>query len=239
MSLNATKIDYLTHTWNITPGCSKGCPYCWARRLYAWRGKCRLCRDFVPHLHPERLKDVMGKKPARIGVSFTGDLFDPATGDTEVGYHCQGPIWNRVLDAMDKAPWHTYVILTKRPDLMVKRFASRGIVPHPNWWLCTSIANQADADERIPEILKLKAHGWPVVGVSYEPALGPVDFHRYAPLDWVIVGGLTGQGKRTDAQAVMELNAVASGIHGALEMGVPLFVKKNVNWPQIIQEYPK
>jgi len=47
--------------------------------------------------------------------------------------------------------------------------------PIPNVWLGCSVENQKYADERIPELLRTPAA---VRFVSYEPALGPVDFDR-------------------------------------------------------------
>lgn len=47
--------------------------------------------------------------------------------------------------------------------------------PLPNVWLGVSVEDQATADERIPILLDLPAA---VRWVSYEPALGPVDFDR-------------------------------------------------------------
>lgn len=83
--------------------------------------------------------------------------------------------------------------------------------PLPNAWLGVSVENQETADERIPLLLETSAA---VRFVSYEPALGPVDFSGYLPemapygdgmlgdssmtvgLDWVIVGGESGPGAR-------------------------------------------
>lgn len=48
--------------------------------------------------------------------------------------------------------------------------------PLPNVWLGVSVENQATADERIPILLGTPAA---VRFVSYEPALGPVDFSRF------------------------------------------------------------
>lgn len=44
-----------------------------------------------------------------------------------------------------------------------------------NVWLLTSVSDQETADKAIPELLKCRDLV-PVLGVSYEPALGPVDF---------------------------------------------------------------
>jgi protein gp37 len=48
--------------------------------------------------------------------------------------------------------------------------------PLPNLWLGVSVEDQATADERIPLLLETPAA---VRFVSYEPALGPVDFTRW------------------------------------------------------------
>lgn len=48
----------------------------------------------------------------------------------------------------------------------------------PNVWLLTSVSDQTTADRNIPELLKCRDLS-PVLGVSYEPALGPVDFLQW------------------------------------------------------------
>lgn len=96
----------------------------------------------------------------------------------------------------------------------------RLIWPLSNVWLGVSVEDQATADERIPHLLATPAA---VRFVSYEPALGPVDFRNVndakrvsfklsggvednfleidalqsSPgLDWIIVGGESGPGAR-------------------------------------------
>jgi len=51
----------------------------------------------------------------------------------------------------------------------------QGSWPLPNLWLGTSVENQATADERIPPLIKTPAT---VRFISYEPALGPVNFFQ-------------------------------------------------------------
>jgi protein gp37 len=81
--------------------------------------------------------------------------------------------------------------------------------PLPNVWLGVSVEDQERADERIPELLATSAA---VRFVSYEPALGPIDFQCLTTdddsfldalddpdgttLSWVIVGGESGPGAR-------------------------------------------
>jgi len=87
--------------------------------------------------------------------------------------------------------------------------------PLPNVWLGVSVEDQATADERLPLLLRAPAA---VRFVSYEPALGPVDFSALpsvsghgkhldalmgcagadvsSRLDWIIAGGESGPGAR-------------------------------------------
>lgn len=82
--------------------------------------------------------------------------------------------------------------------------------PLPNVWLGVSVEDQASADERIPYLLETPAA---VRWVSYEPALGPVDFGAWLgsrdyvateggqfasdpAIDWIVVGGESGPGAR-------------------------------------------
>lgn len=85
--------------------------------------------------------------------------------------------------------------------------------PLPNVWLGVSAEDQQRAEERIPFLLETPAA---VRWVSYEPALGPINFEKIgkfrnedlsaleecvghverAKLDWVVVGGESGPGAR-------------------------------------------
>lgn len=53
--------------------------------------------------------------------------------------------------------------------------------PLPNVWLGTSVHDQASADESVPLLLETPAA---IRFVSYEPALGPVDWSNWLQIDW-------------------------------------------------------
>ena len=70
-------------TWNPggfgCSGCSLKGDGCWAEGMSKRLGKtaCKACRDFVPHLHPERLSQpAETKTPGVVLVNFTCDTFD-------------------------------------------------------------------------------------------------------------------------------------------------------------------
>lgn len=109
--------------------------------------------------------------------------------------------------------------------------------PLPNVWLGVSVEDQQRADERIPPLLATPAA---VRFVSYEPALGPVDFQRYiydgawmndplatrgftaTRLNWIIVGGESGPGARE-----FDLAWARSIVAQCRAAGVAMFIKQD------------
>lgn len=120
--------------------------------------------------------------------------------------------------------------------------------PLPNVWLGVSVEDQESANQRIPHLLACPAA---VRWVSYEPALGPVDFRhidadsaghewgqidsltgknsdmgrpwRDAPgkLDWIVIGGESGTGARP-----FDLAWARSVLSQARKAGAACFVKQ-------------
>lgn len=103
-----------------------------------------------------------------------------------------------------------------------------------NLWLGTTVENQAMADKRIPELLKIPAR---VRWLSVEPLLSPIDFgavpgglvspiyqNRRNKIDWVVVGGESGYSLRRRDCGVDAIVNVAEQCQTA---GVPVFVKQD------------
>ena len=187
-------------TWNPIIGCSKlspGCKRCYAEvmgnRLAAnpktaknygqvmsdghWNGKTFL-------VERQLLKPNLGE-PCLVFVGSMTDLFNEATS-----FECLDRVFKVIYDH----PQHIFQILTKRPERMVEYFSQHDL-PF-NVWLGVTAENQAMAEERIPQLLRLD----PVVSfVSIEPMLEPIDLTKISNanlLDWVIVGGETGTNAR-------------------------------------------
>lgn len=139
-------------------------------------------------VHEETLlAPLRWKKPRKIFVCSMTDLFGEWWTDEQI---------DRVFELMALTPWHTYQVLTKRPERMRQYITSRSITdvvrkematfdltpdlwPLPNVWLGVTAENQEQADERIPLLLQTPAA---VRFVSVEPMLGPVDLRRYFQL---------------------------------------------------------
>lgn len=158
-----------------------------------WTGKIRTV--------PEALAEPLHwRKPQRIFVNSMSDLFHP---DVPIDFIAR--MFNVMTSATpecgknhkhEEECWtgepHQFLILTKRPERMREVMAtelSRATEymsgedclplafefgwPPKNIWLGVSVEDQATADERIPLLLETPAA---VRWVSYEPALGQVDF---------------------------------------------------------------
>lgn len=67
--------------------------------------------------------------------------------------------------------------------------------PLPNVWLGTSIEDQTRADERRYPLQDIASAGWRT-WVSYEPALGPVNWQDWGFIKWLVSGGESGPGAR-------------------------------------------
>jgi protein gp37 len=139
------------------------------------------------------------KRPRRIFVNSMSDLFHEKVPDAWI---------DRIFAVMAAARQHTFQVLTKRPERMLAWFnreekadalvawqmgrmiggakeykTGRAIVstfrdggwPLPNVQLGVSVEDQPTADARIPLLLRTPAA---VRFVSYEPALGLVDFTK-------------------------------------------------------------
>ena len=238
--MGKTTIEWTDETWNPVRGCKKvspGCDHCYAERFAErWRGVPGNAYEagFDPRFVPEALSEPLRwRRPRTVFVNSMSDLFQGAFGDDVI----DRVFAVMAICAMHETkPSHTFQVLTKRAARMrmymsapVANLRARlgriaGMMmedgdgwadtvthrmpwPLPNVWLGVSVEDQAYADARIPDLLATPAA---VRFVSYEPALGPVDFRKYLGafevqhvrpglgpfLDWIIMGGESGPGAR-------------------------------------------
>lgn len=178
-------IQWTDATWNPVTGCSKvspGCAHCYAESVterYAGRpGWIGEHRPWTPEnaahnviLHPGRLdQPVRWRRPRMVFVNSMSDLF-----------HEQVPaeFILEVFRRMGAAHWHTYQILTKRPERMLDvlpwvsgQLKTEGRAPlGPVWkhvWLGVSIENRrfihrAELLRQVPAAVRF---------ISAEPLLG-------------------------------------------------------------------
>jgi protein gp37 len=156
-----------------------------ALRLQAM-GQPKYANGFKLTLHAHMLKRPLSwKKPQMIFVNSMSDLF-----------HEDAPLEfiHRVFDAMRRASWHTFQVLTKRSRRLLE------LDPKMDWptnvWMGVSVENQ-DYTFRVEHLRQTDAH---VKFLSLEPLLGPLPALDLRGIDWVIVGGESGPGARPMAE---------------------------------------
>jgi protein gp37 len=221
-------------------------------------------------LLPDRLEQPLHwREPRAVFVDSMADLFHEDVPD---GFIAQ--VWATMLHAAPQywlaedpvgtmSGGHIFMVLTKRAERMRDLLTSPRFVdlvnehvavnydpemlPLPHIWLGVSAERQQEADERIPLLLDTPAA---VRFVSYEPALGPIDFTRIDAeptglemyrvnaltgrnrdmgrpcrdvhrLDWLIVGGESGPHARP-----FDLEWARSAVEQGRAAGVPVFVKQ-------------
>lgn len=130
----------------------------------------------------------------------------------------------RLFRLIDKTPHLDWLLLTKRPENILRmwpckndtdgdgnchvcvRASNAPCLYRSNVWIGASTENQEYADKRIPELLKCRDLS-PVLFLSCEPLLGPIEFSNVTNradaisqlgkpaldgINWVIVGGESG-----------------------------------------------
>ncbi len=108
----------------------------------------------------------------------------------------------KIWDVMKRAHWHTFQILSKRPQRM-RDVALREQLPLlPNVWLGASV----ESAQYLWRIDRLRQMPAAVRFISFEPLIGPIHEVDLTGIDWAIVGGELGPGARQmNAEWVREL----------------------------------
>lgn len=143
---------------------------------------------FVPTIHPYRLNEPLEMKQASfIFTASMGDLFDKAFPDE---YR------REIFRVMEKASWHTFMLITKNPRELKRFINDFGVRNVPkNLWIGVTAENQTKAKQRIPILLsipKIKCF------VIFEPLMGTIDLQMFVNLKsvnkmkYLIVGGMSG-----------------------------------------------
>ena len=194
----ANPIRYRDPDGNVVHACihkSGGCLHCYAEVLAGRWGRAgkkftaENMKRLTPFLDDKELHQMLTHKPASGKRCFVGDMTDI------FGEWVPFELLDKLFAVFALRPDVTFQVLTKRPERMREyvgaldtkeriEAASFSLPtaarilnwPLPNVWLGVSVEDQKTADERIPLLLQTPAA---VRFVSYEPALGPVDFRKW------------------------------------------------------------
>lgn len=187
--MKESAIEWTDSTWNPVTGCDKvsnGCDHCYAERMakrLQAMGSGRYTQGFKVRVHEDLLElPLQWRKPRTIFVNSMSDLFHEEVSDQVI---------QRVFSTMNRANWHRFQLLTKRPFRMVK-LASE-LQWTPNIWMGVTIesqryVNRIDPLRRVPAAIRF---------ISFEPLLSPISPKTSLEgIHWAIVGGESGPGAR-------------------------------------------
>ena len=190
-----TGISWTDHTFNPWWGCVKVSPACdacyaetWAKRTGhdVW-GK-EAPRRFFGDRHWQepvfwnRNAAASGKR-RKVFCASMADVFESRDDLNESR--------ERLWALIDQTPWLDWLLLTKRPHNILNMIPKDWInYARPHTWFGVTAENQEFANKRL-SILRTVPNLMP--WVSYEPALGPVDWTPYLDfVRWIIFGGESG-----------------------------------------------
>lgn len=251
-----SKISWTDHTWNPWRGCkmvSSGCAKC-----YMFRDQQRYGNDpnLVVRSKTTFNDPLKWHEQAFVFTCSWSDFF------IEEADQWRDDAW----EIMFETPHLTYLVLTKRPELVAKRLPDNWRGGWDNVWIGTSIENQKAANVRLPLLLSIPAKRR---FLSCEPLLGPVDLamaypHGYycdvsddgfpecrdhafrtpgrkAMIDFVIVGGESGPHQATAKARSMNMAWARKLRDQCVLAGVPFWFKQDFDTqpgqrPYIVEE---
>lgn len=242
-----TKIQWATHSFSPWVGCSKvhaGCQHCYAeamqnrlgvvwgpegtrrrtaestwRQVERWNRKAGNDQETYARETPILAAQFPWERP-RVFPS----LCDPFEDRPDV------EPWRRDFFALiDRCQSLDFLLLTKRPENISRmwgQYPNEDFIlgrVYSNVWLIYSASDQATLDPDWSRHLVGCRGLTPVLGLSLEPILGPIDLgHNLRHwIDWVIVGGESGPRARP-----CDVAWVLSVIRQCQMAGVPCFVKQ-------------
>ncbi len=180
--MNRTPIGWTEFTWNPYSGCTKvseGCDHCYADSLAEQkRGSRAFPNGFDITYRPHKLAlPAKRRRPSLIFANSMSDFFHEAI---DPDYR------EKIFEAIEAAPQHRFQVLTKRPKLAAKYFATRPVPS--NVWLGVTVENRKWCS-RIDVLRSIAA---PVRFISAEPLLEDVGSLDLGGIHWLIAGGESG-----------------------------------------------
>lgn len=187
-----TKIEWADATVNFWQGCLKvspGCKYCYMYRDFARYGKNPM--QVVKSKEDSFKKALKWSEPKMIFTNSWSDFFIKEADE-----------WREeAWEIIRKTPQHTWLILTKRPERILKCLPSDWGKGYDNVWIGVSVETNKTAKVRIPKLYEVPCK---VRFLSIEPLLEEIDITPYIviqdpqmkriyyPIQWVIIGGESG-----------------------------------------------
>lgn len=226
-----SQIQWTDHSWNVAVGCTKvdaDCKFC-----YMYRESMNGTR-FDPKII-RRTKSVFNmplkiKEPSKIFTCSYTDFFHEAIDEYR----------DECWEIIRKCPQHTFQILTKRPERIKDHLPSDWGSGYENVWLGTSVGSM-DGIERLSSLMFVQSK---VKFLSAEPLYEGLDIRPYLQtssgcpyyvgdddemfwgLDWVIIGGESGNENGKYKYRPCQIKWISEIVYDCEQTNTPVFVKQ-------------
>lgn len=235
-----SKIEWTDHTFNTHIGCqevSAACDNCYARVMnerWGW------VEGWGPHGERKRTSTANWRKPIQWAKAARGTGKRPrvfCASLADVFDNKMPPEWRADLwGLISCTPELDWLLLTKRPENIIRMLPAGWADGWPNVWLGTTAEDQPHYDRRWGKLKEIPAV---VRFISYEPALGPLRVTQSPAPSWVICGGESGSGAR-----YMEPDWAARVRDDCAALGVAFFMKQMTEKKPIppdlmVREFPQ
>ena len=263
----ASGIAWTRSTFNPWIGCTKvspGCDHCYAENqdsrkrwggVVHWGPGVPRMRTSPANWHGPGKWNKQAPSSSLAGRAgfwpvFCASLADVFDNEVDVQWRAD------LMKLIEDTPNLSWLLVTKRIGNVARMveeagdYIDRGEGWQSMWgqgvWpdnvrLMITAVNQEEVDRDVPKLLSIPCKN----GISYEPALGPVDWSQWLAandlhnidggprLDWIIVGGESAQGAPARP---FDLAWARSTVQQCTNAGVPVFVKQlgsNSGWPDM------
>lgn len=198
-------ISWTHHTFNPWIGCSKvhtGCTNCYAENLMDTRygrvqwgpnGTRSRTKTWGEPRKWNKKAEQLGERH-RVFCASLADVFEDWRKPIE-GFRSMDDARASLFDLIDETPWLDWLLLTKRPE-NIQEMWPNGFRFRENVWLGTSVSDQETAKAGL-RLLRCRDLS-PVLFLSCEPIVGPIDLHAVetpAGDEYSLISGYCGRGQ--------------------------------------------
>lgn len=209
-------IEWSIWTWNPVTGCKHGCEYCYAEgianRFYAQKFEPTFYEKRLSAPYNSRIPEKYNNHPGKrnVFVCSMADLFGEWVDETWI---------TRVLDVCKDTPDWNYLFLTKNP----KRLLDFSFPE--NCWVGTSV----DVRSRLALALNIMPQVDAAVKfISFEPLLEDMGQPNLSFIDWIIIGGQSGDTSRNIPPKQPQWEWVESLLFAARKTDTKVYFKPNL-----------
>ena len=176
-----------------------------------------------PEFHKKRMNDLDKlRNPSKVFVGSSGDMFGNWITDGEI---------STVLIKTLNYPQHTFQFLTKNPG----RYYEFSLDGMDNCWFGTTVDGTWRTENNLFSLIRCVPDKC-IKFVSFEPLINKplLNISHFKNLDWIIIGADSTRGATKPPKKWADYLVTT-----ARNFNIPVFVKDNYKYPEVIKEFPE